>query len=248
MTAINQNFSMFAGNTKNIIVTVDDATNLEQAKIEFNIRKDDFSPIVVQKTDVLISDDTLTITLNPNDTQNLKGTYEYECKLTDDYGNVTTLFVGSITFNKGGGGILSEQVFIAAMDLMDEESDDGTFEGYPDEYKKKSWSILTMLQAELTPASKSPSVITDENGTFSLDDRTVLSTLPYGLAAHLLLNEDQNRAAYFNNRYDELKRKRPAVISKIKDVYGIVPSRVEAPTYITANTLDEGTFDGGEFE
>jgi hypothetical protein len=72
------------------------------------------------------------------------------------------------------------------------------------------------------------------------------------LAAQLLLNEDQNRAAYFNNRYDELKRKRPALITKIKDVYGVVPSEEEtAPAEPT--TDDEfvydtpGTIDGGEF-
>jgi hypothetical protein len=39
------------------------------------------------------------------------------------------------------------------MNLMDEESEDGTYTGYPDEYKKKAWSILTLLQAELLPAS-----------------------------------------------------------------------------------------------
>jgi hypothetical protein len=249
MTAINQNFSMFAGNTKQIIVSVDDAENLTGATIEFNARRDENSPIVIRKTDILVEDNTLTIILNPNDTKNLTGTYDYWCDLTDEYGDVTTLFVGTITLNRGGGGILAQQVFITAMNLMDEESEDGTFEGYPDEYKKKAWPLLTMLQAELTPASKVPSLIVDENGTFSLDDRTVLTALPYGLAAQLLLNEDQNRAAYFNNRYDELKRKRPAVIGKIQDVYGITPGQAEAPTVLTttADTQNGDVIDGGEW-
>jgi hypothetical protein len=248
MTAINQNFSMFAGNTKHIIVSVDDATSLIGATIEFNARRNENSPIVLRKTDILVEDNMLTIILNPNDTKNLTGTYDYWCDLTDEYGDVTTLFAGTITLNRGGGGIIAQQVFITTMNLMDEESEDGTFDGYPDEYKNKAWSLLTMLQAELTPASKTPSLIVDENGTFSLDDRTVLTALPYGLAAHLLMNEDQNRAAYFNNRFDELKRKRPAVIGKIQDVYGVVPS-VEATTVITttADINNGDVIDGGEW-
>jgi hypothetical protein len=78
--------------------------------------------------------------------------------------------------------------------------------------------------------------------------------LPYGLAAHLLINEDQNRAAFFNARYDELKRKRPANIVAIKDVYGIAGEQ-EEETPSTVNdteggsflTPGAGTYDGGEF-
>jgi hypothetical protein len=158
--------------------------------------------------------------------------------------------------------ITAQDTFITAMNLMDEETEDGTYTGYPDEYKKKAWSILTLLQAELTPASTTPTSIINQDSVFSLDDRTSLTILPYGLAAQLLLNEDQNRAAYFNNRYDELKRKRPAIITKIKDVYGIAPSEEdEAPTTPTepATTPDTepdggsflyptpGEYDGGDF-
>jgi hypothetical protein len=92
--------------------------------------------------------------------------------------------------------ITAQDTFVTAMNLMDEESEDGTYTGYPDEYKKKAWSILTLLQAELLPASASPSVITDNTSVFQVDDRTSLTVLPYGLAAQLLLNEDQNRAAF----------------------------------------------------
>jgi hypothetical protein len=62
------------------------------------------------------------------------------------------------------------------------------------------------------------------------------------------MNEDQNRAAFFNSRYDELKRKRPALITKIKDVYGIIPQEEEAEettepddfTYPAITTIDGG--------
>jgi hypothetical protein len=148
--------------------------------------------------------------------------------------------------------ITAQDVFITTMNLLDEDTEDGTYDGYPDEYKKRSWSALTLLQAELTPASVTPTVIKDNTSIFSLDDRTCLMVLPYGLAAQLLLNEDQNRAAFFNNRYDELKRKRPAVITKIKDVYGIVPEEEETTdtNEDVSRSFDYDTadvWDGGEF-
>jgi parallel beta-helix repeat protein len=159
--------------------------------------------------------------------------------------DATTRTGNSPIFYGGDSMITAQDVFITTMSLMDEESEDGAYTGYPDEYKKKAWPILTLLQAELLPASASPSVITDNTSVFQVDDRTGLMVLPYGLAAHLLLNEDQNRAAYFNNRYDELKRKKKAVITKIKDVYGIAPSEEETPA--TPTPTEETPTDGGDF-
>jgi hypothetical protein len=150
--------------------------------------------------------------------------------------------------------VIAKDVFVMAMDLMDEETEDGTFTGYPDEYKKKAWSFLSLLQAELLPPSVSPLSITNEDNILQIDQRSAVTILPYGLASHLLLNEDQNRAAYFNNRYDELKRKRPAAITKIKDVYGFTPN--DEPTTLPTTVDDDGgdfldkdsgAYDGGEF-
>lgn len=149
--------------------------------------------------------------------------------------------------------VIAQDVFKIAMDLMDEESQDGTFEGYPDEYKKKAWSIITMLQAELLPPMVAYLAVTSENNVLQIDDRSAISIMPYGIATHLLLNEDQNRAAFFNARYDELKRKRPAKITPILDVYGITGTPQEtSPTtgdYDGGSFLDpnSGTYDGGEF-
>jgi hypothetical protein len=117
--------------------------------------------------------------------------------------------------------VIAQDVFTIAMNLMDEVSQDGTFTGYPDDYKKKSWSILTVLQAELLPANATPITIINELTPFQIDDRSAMTILPYGLAAHLLLTEDMNRASFFNNTFDELKRKRPAIIVPITDVYGV---------------------------
>jgi hypothetical protein len=148
--------------------------------------------------------------------------------------------------------VIGQDVFKIAMDLMDEESEDGTFDGYPEEYKKKAWSLLTLLQAELLPPSVPPLAVTSENNVMQIDDRTSLTVLPYGIAAHLLMNEDQNKAAFFNARYDELKRKRPVKIGAIQDVYGVTKEADTPPTVVDYDggsffDPNSGTYDGGEF-
>lgn len=250
-----QNFSMVAGNSKTITATLDGIPTLTGAAIQFRVIRNNV--FVLVKNDITVSGTTMTITLTPTDTQNLSGDYEYDIVLTDANGNVTTLFEGTFSFSKGKGGLTAEQVFTTAMNLMDEESEDGTFTGYPQEYKRKSWSILTMLQAELTPDSMTPSMVTDETSVFYLDNWTCLSVLPYGLAAHLLLTDDPNRASFFNSRYDELKQKIPSSIVAIQNVYSMdsygtdtiftsEPTTVASePTTSPADT--HVIADGGEF-
>jgi hypothetical protein len=152
--------------------------------------------------------------------------------------------------------VIAQDVFVMAMNLMDEETQDGTFAGYSSEYKKKAWSILTMLQAELLPPLATPLAITSEASVFQIDDKLCVSAMPYGLAAHLLMNEDQNRAAFFNARYDELKRKQPIMIKAIEDIYGIFtgeptnePASDGLSGYDGGSFLDPNTglYDGGEF-
>jgi hypothetical protein len=138
--------------------------------------------------------------------------------------------------------VIAQDVFKLAMDLMDEVSEDGSFGGYPEEYRKRAWSFITMLQTELLRADVEPIAITNELNVLLIDDRTAITVIPYGLAAHLLMSEDQNRAAFFNARYDELKRKLPTKIESIIDVYGLFPNsnNDEGITY-------EGDYNGGTF-
>jgi|SRR5579875_86211 len=152
--------------------------------------------------------------------------------------------------------VIAQDVFTIAMNIMDELSQDGTFDGYPDDYKKKAWPILTLLQSELLPAIATPLAILNETSPLMIDDRSALTILPYGLAAHLLLTEDQNRASFFNARYDELKRKRPATIIPIVDVLGINWNETQpaSPAPNTPNVdggdffdPNSGAYDGGEF-
>jgi hypothetical protein len=117
--------------------------------------------------------------------------------------------------------MIAQDIFIMAMNLMDEVSSDGTYEGYDNDYKKKSWPILTLLQAELLNIDTAPTMITDSSNTLLLDDRTCLTVLPYGLAAHLLLSEDEAKASFFNARYDELKGSVPSSITSVQIDYSV---------------------------
>jgi hypothetical protein len=126
--------------------------------------------------------------------------------------------------------VLAQDVFTTAMTLIDEQSQDGTFDGFPSEYKDKSWVLLTMLQAELLEPAVVPLTITNNLNAMQLDDKTCMTVLPYGLAAHLLLTDDPNRASFFNSRYDELKQKIPSTIFAVQSVY-------------TVDEYDDTTFD-----
>jgi hypothetical protein len=139
--------------------------------------------------------------------------------------------------------VIAQDVFKIAMDLMDEESQDGTFTGYPNEYKKKAWSFLNIMQSELLPPAVTPLAVTSENSILQLDDKLSMTALPYGLAAHLLMNEDQSRAAFYNARYDELRRKQPIMVTAIDDIYGFTGT----PDEDTSKTGTSDGLDGGSF-
>jgi hypothetical protein len=117
--------------------------------------------------------------------------------------------------------VTAQQVLNLAATLIDDISESGAvLFDEPDNYNAKTLSILTILQAELIP---NPTVLTDINQELSVSDKVALMVLPYGLAAHLMMNDsDQNIASYFNARYDELKRKQPVKIAPITDVYGVI--------------------------
>jgi hypothetical protein len=144
--------------------------------------------------------------------------------------------------------MIAQDVFILSMNLMDEISSDGTYAGYSDDYKKKSWPILTVLQTELLPRSVQPLPITNDQTVLQVSDQIGIVILPYGLAAHLLLPENPQVASFFNDRYEELKRKRPAIVSSIKDVYGIKEGGEETTTTNPNASIDPIVLSGGEWQ
>ena len=111
-------------------------------------------------------------------------------------------------------------VFDTAIYLMDEqfENDGSTRTVDTEEYKHRTLSILNILRHELYPFSDTfePGengkryicpMITTWDQAIDLDDAIAQGVMPYGLAAHLLLGENDTMAAFFNQRYAELAYK-----------------------------------------
>lgn len=119
----------------------------------------------------------------------------------------------------------AQNIFDKAIALMDEVSESGrTDTGDTAEYKNRTLFILNILRGEFVPLETENDIarpITDYETDIDLDDYTCQTVLPYGLAAHLLLDENPSAAGFFQQRYDELKRKLKAGVSEdIVDIYG----------------------------
>ena len=103
------------------------------------------------------------------------------------------------------------------------------------DYKRRTLPILNVLRAECFPCSdtweavepgKRPVCpeIESFDSKIGLDDGICQGVLPYGLAAHLLLDENPSLASYFQQRYEELlavmRQRMPAQSGDIVDLYG----------------------------
>lgn len=130
----------------------------------------------------------------------------------------------------------AQEVFDIAMGMMDEVLNGLTDTADTREYKDRTLFILNALAGELYPFSdtytrgepgKRPIVtpIADFTTAIGLDDYICKTVMPYGLAAHLLLDENPASANYFQQRYEELLRWLraggiPDGSEDIEDVYG----------------------------
>ena len=131
----------------------------------------------------------------------------------------------------------AEWVFARAIHLMDEqnESTGETQTADTKEYRLRTLSILNILRNELYPYSdtyeasvgrKRPvcQMIATFEEDIGLDDVLAQGILPYGLAAHLLLGENDALASFFNQRYTELintlAAKAPSEWESIEPAYG----------------------------
>lgn len=95
---------------------------------------------------------------------------------------------------------------------------------YIDYYFEGNIRIIYNPIPTLLTFSGTGSSTTDLNQTLTVDDITARTILPYGLAAHLLLTENSASAAFFNQRYEELKfagtRQQAASAEQIINIYG----------------------------
>jgi hypothetical protein len=130
----------------------------------------------------------------------------------------------------------AQWIFDTTMGLIDEVNEQTGSTDTTDtrEYKVRTLFILNTLRGELYPYSdtfkdiepgKRPivSIIENFDDDIDLDDYICQTVMPYGLAAHLLLDENPTSASYFNERYEELKaqlaRGLPQSSEDIEDVY-----------------------------
>lgn len=119
--------------------------------------------------------------------------------------------------------VTAKQVYDRALVLMDEVIEDGTIEiDEPTKYETKAIQILNILQMELLPPSQMPIVLTNINQNMSVSDRVAYLVAPYGLAAHLLLADSNETAPFYQDRYEELKRKITTSIQPIEDVNDVL--------------------------
>lgn len=111
-----------------------------------------------------------------------------------------------------------EDVFDAAMGIMDELSADGeALTGDTEEYALRTPAILNSLVSELK-------ILTGQRGDWlpvtSMEDVVPVAdtsyafgALPYGLAAGLLIDENPSAASFYQQRYEEL---RALFVSRLK--------------------------------
>lgn len=130
------------------------------------------------------------------------------------------------------------EVFNRAMALIDEISESTYLPDPSDslEYKSKSKLIMNILIGQLykysdtyvpvvgkhpVPPQLEDKELTDDTG---LDDYISGSILPYGLAAHLIQDENPTLAAFFSQKYQEglavLQQGFVTEFTDIEDVYG----------------------------
>lgn len=120
-------------------------------------------------------------------------------------------------------------VFNIAMSLMDELSSTGEAQtSNTTEYQNRTPAIINVLVAEVKMLTGDT---TEWLPVESIDDLVpgvsanyALGSLPYGLAANLLVDENPRSAGYYQQRYEELRAifiaKQTANNEQIEDVYG----------------------------
>lgn len=110
MAVEKQNFEMYSGDTKNIIINVTDSDgsplSLDGATVVWVLKPKVYSEevTVAKRTGDGINTDSnkIKIRLDPDDTESLSGLYYHEAEVTDAKGNVSTVTTGYIKIKMDG--------------------------------------------------------------------------------------------------------------------------------------------------
>lgn len=104
VTAENQNFEMYRGDTKHIRFSIEDESlNLAGTTINWAMTPFRKSEAIITKTTtegISLVDGKIIVKLDANDTESLLGLYEHEVQIVDEYGNVSTVLRGNITIKE----------------------------------------------------------------------------------------------------------------------------------------------------
>lgn len=102
-----QNFQMVAGDSKTLVITVrnsvGDPVNITGSTIKWQAARSLGKASIISKTTssgISLSDPTngiFTVTLNPDDTEDLRGVYHHEAQVTDASNNISTVLSGTMT-------------------------------------------------------------------------------------------------------------------------------------------------------
>lgn len=89
-----------------LIISINEITNFDNVSIKWGARKDYFTRnnLIFKELNngIKINDETIQITLNPLDTDNLRGTLYHELEITDELNNITTVLVGTMKIIHSG--------------------------------------------------------------------------------------------------------------------------------------------------
>jgi len=113
MTSVNQNFTIYAGDTASITVgiTTDSGTtaaSLAGASAVWIAEEEVGSGSVIRLTTnnfVSLSGSIATLAIAASDTVNLAGKYYHELEVTDTNGNISTTTTGIVTIKKSGASL-----------------------------------------------------------------------------------------------------------------------------------------------
>lgn len=102
MAVRNQNFELWQGENKELVFTVEDADDLTGATYDWRMAKTVYQPAVVTKTgNVSAGATTVTVTLEPSDTENLTPTtWQHQLRITDSAGRQNKAAEGTITLHR----------------------------------------------------------------------------------------------------------------------------------------------------
>ena len=124
-----------------------------------------------------------------------------------------------------------QQIFDMTMRITGEN--EGKETTATEAYEARALPIFNMLITELyaisdttntvSDAKPYPVPLSDLSETIPLDD-VLCNVLPYGLAAQLYISEDNTKASYYQQRYEELRNlytvHKPCIKTPITNVYG----------------------------